>query len=136
MQRIRATAIVVRENKLLMIHRFKNGEEYYVLPGGSVEDGETAEAATVRELEEETSLKARVVSKEGDFIENEILHSLYFCEAEDGEVKIKEDSIEAQIADENNVFMPLWVDIEALPDLVIYPGFTKDFLLSYFKLSV
>lgn len=36
------------------------GHDYAVLPGGHIEEGEPAEVAAVRELEEETTLRGRV----------------------------------------------------------------------------
>lgn len=52
----RVTGIVIRDGKILLIHRFKQGAEYYVFPGGGVEEGETWEEALKREMLEETGL--------------------------------------------------------------------------------
>jgi ADP-ribose pyrophosphatase YjhB (NUDIX family) len=52
--RVRSAAVVVRNESLLVIHRFKDGRTYCVLPGGGVEDGETLRKACERELLEET----------------------------------------------------------------------------------
>lgn len=54
----RAVAVVVRDNRVLVIRRRRKGLKYAVLPGGGVEPGETARDAAVRELREETSLVA------------------------------------------------------------------------------
>jgi 8-oxo-dGTP pyrophosphatase MutT (NUDIX family) len=51
--RQRATAIIIRDWKILLIRRVKYGKEYFILPGGGVEPGETAEAAFLRETKEE-----------------------------------------------------------------------------------
>lgn len=53
----RVGAILRRDNKILLIHRHKNGQEYWVLPGGGIEDEETLEMALRREVMEETSMK-------------------------------------------------------------------------------
>lgn len=57
--RKRATLFVVDtvDDKILMIHRKRDGEEYYIVPGGGVEDGETVEEAAYREADEETGLE-------------------------------------------------------------------------------
>lgn len=61
--RVRAVAIVVRDGKVLFLrHRHPDpNREYWVLPGGGVQPGESAQDAVVRELAEEARLSARVV---------------------------------------------------------------------------
>lgn len=56
----RAVAVVVEAGRVLVILRRRKGLEYAVLPGGGVENGETAPEAALRELHEETSLTARI----------------------------------------------------------------------------
>lgn len=49
----RAQVIVVRENRLLMVKHRRAGDEWWCLPGGGIEPGETPAAAALRELAEE-----------------------------------------------------------------------------------
>jgi len=55
----RAVAVVRRGDQLLVIKRYYAGRHYAVLPGGSVEPGETFAEAVVRELWEEATLRGR-----------------------------------------------------------------------------
>jgi 8-oxo-dGTP diphosphatase len=55
--RKRVAGLILMNGKVLLIRRVRNDRgEYYVLPGGAVEDGETNEEALIREIKEETSL--------------------------------------------------------------------------------
>jgi 8-oxo-dGTP pyrophosphatase MutT (NUDIX family) len=56
----RAVAVVVNGDQVLVMKRHKRGRDYAVLPGGGVEEGETAAAAALRELHEETTLVAEI----------------------------------------------------------------------------
>ena len=66
--RNRAGGMLIEEGKILLMHRIKNidGEtrEYYVVPGGGIEEGESLEEATKRELKEEIGIEVELLSDE------------------------------------------------------------------------
>ncbi|MFP4424052.1 MAG: NUDIX domain-containing protein [Candidatus Woesearchaeota archaeon] len=55
--------LIIDGKQILLIHRFKDGREYYVLPGGHMEEGETSEETAIREVKEETSLDIEIDKK-------------------------------------------------------------------------
>ncbi len=59
----RASAVIIKNDKILLMHRIKDNREYYVLPGGGVEDGESAEQALTREIKEEAGLSVEIDKK-------------------------------------------------------------------------
>ena len=132
--RTRATAAVVKDEKLLMIHRHNHGEEYWVLPGGGVEEDENLESAVLRELNEETSIVGKTKEKILDFIDSkDDRHVLFSVEYVSGKPVLHADSEEANSADPEQSYNPEWVGINKLPELVIYPKEEKDFLIEYLK---
>lgn len=59
-----AGGFVVKDNRVLLI-KLVSGK--YALPKGHVEVGETIEQAAIREVEEETSVKSRIINYLGDY---------------------------------------------------------------------
>lgn len=55
--RIRVSALLVRDGRVLLIRHEKHGREYWLLPGGGVRVGESLVAALRRELREEVGLE-------------------------------------------------------------------------------
>jgi len=66
-KRIRASAVIFTDNKLITVYREKmvNGvlKKYYVIPGGGVEENETIEECAKREILEEVGIDIEITNK-------------------------------------------------------------------------
>lgn len=110
-------AIVVRDDKILVMRRNKFGQEYYILVGGGVDAGETLEQALAREIQEETGfrlLQSTLVFTESH--EDMYGHQyIYLCEVEGTVPALAETSDEAHIhALGKNLYTPRWMPINEL----------------------
>lgn len=54
--RLRVTALIIRDGRVLVVEHSKGGRNYLMLPGGGVDPGERLTAALTRELAEELDL--------------------------------------------------------------------------------
>ena len=133
MKNIRASAVVIHNNKVLLIHRIKNGEEYYVFPGGAVENNETIEETVLRELKEETSIKASIDKLIYTWKSDKSDHKQYYylCKYISGEPEIGKDSMEAMRMEKrmNDFYEPVWIQINNLNGLEVYPKELMDIIL-------
>ncbi|MCM2339274.1 MAG: NUDIX domain-containing protein [Burkholderiales bacterium] len=136
MKRIRAVAIVMKGDEVLLMYR-KNEKEYFNFPGGKMEDKETIEQAVLRELREETTIEAKIkkllyIHKYDDNSEQ----YFYLCEYISGEPKLGDDSEEKE-EDElslgKDFHKPLWVKLEKIENMLIYPLEIKDLLIKDFE---
>lgn len=68
MERTRVAGIIFIDGKIALMHRkdvLKRPEmpEYYTIPGGGLEEGETEEEGTKREIKEEFGIEVKIVKK-------------------------------------------------------------------------
>ena len=112
-----ARAIIIRNDQLLVIHRNKYGQEYYTLPGGGIDAGETAQQAIIRELAEETGVNVTLGPLV--FIENPGnpfgRQYVFLCTYEAGEPALHPDSEEAELNKAGaNTYVPMWLPLKDL----------------------
>jgi putative hydrolase of HD superfamily len=123
----RACAIVIEEGQILLMHRRKAGIEYYTVPGGKIEPGETPEEACIREVLEETGITVEITS---DFA---VLSNLgriehYFCAGKlSGELRLGGPEIERQ--SEANFYEPMRVSLYRLSEYRLLPEQIKDMII-------
>jgi len=117
--KVRVSGIIISNNQILLIHRKKEGKEYWVFPGGGVEEGETNKEAVVREVKEETSLEVNKVKLAFD--------NFYYCEVEYAKPELGGPEKVRMTAD--NWYQPEWVKLSRIKDLNVYPEEGKRRLL-------
>ncbi len=61
MNRPRACAAIIKDNKILMVHIVDGKRDFWTLPGGGLEDKETYKDAVIREVKEEVNLDVEVM---------------------------------------------------------------------------
>lgn len=118
----RVEGLVIKENQILAIHRINKGKEYYVLPGGGWEDGETEEQGVKREVKEEASIDIEVDRKIFELkTKNESRKVVYLCKYLGGEITLG-DFNEKKDMEENpsNLYEPMWIPINNLPNITLY----------------
>lgn len=121
-----ARAIIFNEEgKLLMIERHKDGEHYFVLPGGHVDKGETPQQAVTREVAEETGLRVTIgkllyTSSDDKFRNNQ---QIFLCQYHGGQPTLQSGSIEYQVqqSGEPQSWQPAWFSLDELKDKSVYP---------------
>lgn len=131
MKRIRAVAIIVNNGKVLLIHRIRHGKEYYVFPGGGVENGETVKQAVLREVQEETSLEVKIEKLLYHHIyDDKTEQFFYLCRYISGEPKLGDGNEARDMEKSNdNFYDPIWYEIKALPQLLLYPLEIRDWFI-------
>ena len=135
MKRIRAVAVIINNGKILLMHRINNGKEYYVFPGGGVENEETIEQAVLREVQEETSLEVKIEKLlYHHILDDNTEQFFYLCRYVSGEPKLGNGN-EAQDMKESNAnfYNPAWCEIKGLPQLLLYPLEIRDWFIEDMK---
>lgn len=131
-----ARAVVIHNQNILLMERNKFGSQYYCLPGGGIDPGETADHAAIREIKEEASID--VINPQLVYIEEAGdpygTQYIFTCQYQDGEVKIHPHSIEAKLNEVGqNTFKTLWVPISKFVGLPFRSETLKQELLAAFR---
>ena len=117
--RVRAGIVLIQNGKVALIERHRAGMDYFVFPGGGVDEGESAEQAAVREAVEELGIEVTIKQKIAEIQLGQKSRQIYFLVEQTGGEFGTGSGEEYTDADpdspEQGIYIPIWMPIEELP---------------------
>jgi 1-acyl-sn-glycerol-3-phosphate acyltransferase len=127
---------IVDQTQLIVIRRNKNGEEYYVLPGGHVDEGENPRDTAARETLEETNATvttSRLLYKtlfNDKRSGEECMQNFYLCQYKGGEIKPTNAEEYTQSEDsDRGTYKPMLLPIDQIASVDLRPVQIRDQLV-------
>lgn len=126
----RVSAIIIKAEKILLVHRIKDDKNYFVLPGGSVIENESNIDALIREVKEETGLDIKL-DKELWIVNNEYdKRTQYTYLVSEYRGKLELGSHEKDRQSPNNKYILEWCNFADLKAILFYPSEIKEDILN------
>ena len=121
-KRVSARAIIIDNGEVLTMFRRKKKDdgsykEYYVMPGGGVEDGESLEETVIRELKEEYNVDIRIIGYLGCEEREKTLSHMFHCEIISGVPSLGGPELDR--CSEDNYYEIKRVNVSELDDIDI-----------------
>jgi len=116
--RTRAGIVLIEDDKVALIERHRAGMDYFVFPGGGVDEGETPEQGAVREAFEELGVEV-AIKKTVAIIHFDQSTQVYYLVEQVGGVfgtGTGEEFTDSDPDDpEEGIYIPIWMPIDELP---------------------
>ena len=124
--RVRAGIVLIKENQVALIEGHRAGLDYFVFPGGGVDEGETPEQAAIRETMEELGIEVKIKQKVAEINLGPKSRQVYFLvEHVSGEfgTGTGEEFTDSDPNDpDEGIYVAIWMPIAELPRHTnIYP---------------
>jgi 8-oxo-dGTP diphosphatase len=130
----RAAIILIENDKIALIERFRLGMHYLVFPGGKVKTGESSFEAAAREAEEELGLKVKIGLMVAEVWYLDSPQYYFLAEAITGQFGHGSGSEMSSTPDsEKGSYLPVWVEVETLLNTPVLPKLMAEFVLKSYN---
>lgn len=116
-KRVSSRAIIIKDGKLLAMFRRKikkdgSIKEYYVIPGGGLEENETLEENVTRELKEEFNVDIEVIRFLGTEEYDDTIANYFLCKIVNGTPKLGGEELERMTKE--NYYEIKYIDLKEI----------------------
>ncbi len=121
-------AIIIKDDKIVLIYRERGDMKYYVFPGGGIEPKETKEECVIRELKEELGINIKPIKQVYEVRGDTFLQHIFLCEWIDGILGMGNEE-EYALDRKGGTQVPVFLDISSLKDIYLLSDKVKNMLL-------
>ena len=142
MERTRVAGIILMQGGIALMHRKdvkkrKDIQEYYTFPGGGLEENETLEEGTIREIKEEFGIDVKVVKKlyeikSEKFNQKEIFFLCEYVSGKFGTGTGPEFSNDPKYIDSGK-YIPEIIKLDEVEDILLLPENIKELFIRDLK---
>ena len=125
----RASAVIIKDDKVLLMKQIYKGEEFFNLPGGAVEKNEIIENACIREVKEEFNIEVAPQRLIYILDSPNRLNFVFECEFLSGELKL--GGPEKKRMNQDDQYHIGWISLADIRNINLTPLKTKEAFLKY-----
>jgi 8-oxo-dGTP pyrophosphatase MutT (NUDIX family) len=136
--RIRAGIVLIKEDQVALIERYRAGFHYFIFPGGGVDEGESPEQAAIREAMEELGIEVAIQHKVAEVQLGQKSRQIYFLVVQTGGefgTGAGEEFAESNRDNpQKGIYLPIWMPIAELPQHAnVHPAALAELVLRSIK---
>jgi 8-oxo-dGTP diphosphatase len=117
----RAGIILLQDDKVALIERYRLGLHYFAFPGGHVDEGETPEQAAIRETQEELGLQVKLKRLVAQIGWQGKWQYYYLAEVTGGIFGSGSGEEMVSPLPEHGTYHPMWMPVAQLLDQPVLP---------------
>ena len=129
----RAAVLLVKDDKVAMIERHRQGRHYFTFPGGHVQEGESPEQAAVRETMEELGLEVSIEGLVAQIGWHGKWQYYYAASITSGVFGTGRGEEMIAPRPKRGTYQPVWVPLTQLLELPIKPRLMAELLLDFLR---
>ena len=117
MKRDRSQSMVIRGNRILLVEHELFGRDFFNLPGGGIEEGETPEEAALRELSEECNVTGKMIRPLTIEYKPDMESRVYTFLVEIPEDAVAQKGIDPELSEEEHSIVGLkWMRLDEIAE--------------------
>ena len=118
----RSRAVIIRKQHIALIKRARNGPEYYVIPGGGMEPGETPQQTAIRESLEELGISIVIERLLAKIIFHGRAQYYFLARATGGHFGTGAGpEMTGKYPPERGTYTPVWVPLNQVEQINLFP---------------